>query len=85
MKTEPNESAYPQQTRSEVMHPDNNGYADPIIAPVIEGGLTKREHFAGLAMQGLMHHKDTQTTDCIVIMAVRIADALIQELNKTQP
>lgn len=59
------------------VHPTgDHGHVEP------SGGITLREHFAGLAMQGLMHHKDTQTTDCIVVMAVRIADALIQELNK---
>lgn len=84
MKTEPNESAYPQQTRSEVMHPDNNNYADPITAPVIEGGLTKREYFAGLAMQGLCNAEPDRKSEFLVKQAVDLADALIKDLNRTE-
>ena len=43
-------------------------------------GLTKREHFAGLAMQGLIRHgwqaQETAET------AVMFADALLEELEK---
>lgn len=46
-------------------------------------GLTKREYFAGLAMQGLL--ADGQIRDKIAIAqnAVRMANYLINELNKT--
>lgn len=49
-----------------------------------EGGLTKREHFAAMAMQGLITLKgsDCQDSDITAKQCVRMADALIAELNK---
>ena len=54
-------------------------------------GLTKREHFAGLAMQGLLSIYDgsiiVPSSDNMKYMAglsVTAADALIEELNKTE-
>lgn len=58
---------------------------------VTRGGLTKREYFAGLALQGIVK---THTTDGLnpedaheeieeaCRQAVQYADALIKELNK---
>jgi len=52
-------------------------------------GLTKREYFAGLAMQGVLSHNSkysptpNQAAD-IAMYAVQIADALLEELNKTK-
>lgn len=48
-----------------------------------QDGLTKRECFAGLAMQGLSadNHLDIENA---VRIAVELADALIEELNKTK-
>lgn len=44
-------------------------------------GLTKREYFAAMAMQGLMH--DSGITEKIAAeVAVNAADALIKELSK---
>jgi hypothetical protein len=49
----------------------------------ILSGLTKREHFAGLAMQGLLNEKiETRSFDNLVQFSVIIADRLIRELNK---
>ncbi len=50
-------------------------------------GLTKREHFAGLAMQGLCHAIDAQGTwahdsETVADAAVRYADALLAELDE---
>lgn len=43
-------------------------------------GLTKREHLAGLAMQGLIEHAwDSETQ---AKKAVEMADALLRELDK---
>jgi hypothetical protein len=63
---------------------------DPNSLSIHEAGmqlpqLTVREHFAGLAMQGLMHFYNTnmQYND-IAYMSVNMADALIEELNKTE-
>jgi hypothetical protein len=54
-----------------------------------ELGLTKREHFAGLAMQGLCHAIDSQGTwahdaETVAGTAVRYADALLVELDKAK-
>lgn len=49
-------------------------------------GLTKREYFAALAMQGLLATGKTLHIDGILIgvesMALNIADSLIEELNR---
>jgi hypothetical protein len=44
-----------------------------------EYGLTKREYFAAMAMQGLLSNPNTsfETRDAVII-----ADAIIAELNK---
>ena len=45
-------------------------------------GLTKREHFAGLVMQGLVGLKgsDCSDSDITAKQCVRMADALLKEL-----
>lgn len=46
-------------------------------------GLTKREHFAGLAMQGMIR-EDIERVDCkddIAVNSVRYADALLKALE----
>jgi hypothetical protein len=49
-------------------------------------GLTKREHFAGLAMQGLITLKgaDCRDTDITAVQCVRMADSLLAELDKSK-
>jgi len=51
------------------------------IAPVKYQGLTKRELFAAMAMQGLLSNPEVRYKN-IAIDSVEIADALIEELNK---
>jgi hypothetical protein len=52
-------------------------------------GLTKREYFAALAMQGVLSHNSkysptpNQAAD-IAMYAVQIADGLLKELDKTK-
>ena len=46
-------------------------------------GLTKREYFAGLAMQGF-GEMAVYTNDWVAAMAVSRADALLAELEKTK-
>lgn len=46
-------------------------------------GLTIRQHFAAMAMQGRCVDPKTSIED-LAKEAVRIADALINELNKTK-
>jgi hypothetical protein len=53
-------------------------------------GITKREHFAGLAMQGLCHAVDSQGTwahdaKTVAETAIRYADALLAELDMDNP
>lgn len=45
-------------------------------------GLTKREYFAGLAMQGMA--SSDLTYEDIAHDAVKMADALLAELNKSK-
>jgi hypothetical protein len=63
--------------------------AFPLISDegyVINAGLTKREYFALMAMQGIIANKDGLDIkiERIVESAVDTADALIQELSKTK-
>lgn len=48
------------------------------------GGLTKREYFAGLAMQGLLSHVGTASwsAEKTAIESLSHADALLKELEK---
>ena len=45
-------------------------------------GLTKREHFAVMAMQGIMSAGRPSSLEAKVASAVRHADALLKELEK---
>lgn len=46
-------------------------------------GLTKREHFTGLAMQGILSHSFGRgNPEELAVAAVCIADALLAELDK---
>lgn len=47
-------------------------------------GLTKREYFAGLAMQGLLTLGTEQDRPQYARASVRMADALLAELEKPQ-
>ena len=54
-----------------------------------EFGLTKREYFAGLAMQGIMVNVginvfDFYRSNQIADTAIKIADDLLSELNKQE-
>ncbi len=48
------------------------------------GGLTKREYFAGLAMQGMVARGKGYDKNVFVESAIEIADALIAELSKDE-
>ena len=65
----------------------------PIAGPstYVDAGLTKREHFAAIALQGLITSHYSSETDPdvpeasdreIAQLAVQQADALIDELNR---
>lgn len=71
MKTEPND-------------PIGNSVTSDGYTGATGVGLTKREYFAGLAMQGLLAKYAMQNTDAkgICPEAVTHADELIEALNK---
>lgn len=50
-------------------------------------GLTKREHFAGLALQGLLANSDLTNEDASQYAkdAVSLADKLLEALGKSSP
>lgn len=90
MKTNGNDSA---NALSEGMHAKMvRGYT-PNAGEDIGTGLTKREHFAAMAMQGFCSMDDKlgsweneqEAVDALAAMSVRQADALINALNKDQP
>jgi hypothetical protein len=61
------------------------GPAFPLISDegyIIDGGLTKREYFAVMALQGLLSNNNNYVYS--VISAVKFADDLIEELSKTK-
>lgn len=45
-------------------------------------GLTKREYFAAMAMQGILDNEGTISEGNVAKWSVQYADALIKELNK---
>lgn len=70
MRTKPSDST----------HPILNGLRVP------EFGLTKREYFAAMAMQGICANANERLARREVAeKAVLIADHLIQQLNEKQP
>ena len=50
---------------------------------VKDGGLTKREYFASMAMQGLCASPDMRDARTEANLAVKLAGALLEELERT--
>ena len=71
-----NESAFP----TSLVYPMQEG---PNPGDVFNG-LTKREWFAGLAMQGILAWKTQRKPQDIVNDSIRTADALIAELERKE-
>lgn len=73
------------------MSKDDGGWVHPNGMELPEGlGITRRDYYAGLAMQGILsnptyvaHHAANTTFQ--VDMCYKIADALIAEGNKETP
>jgi hypothetical protein len=63
-----------------------NEPAYPNIQVPLLKGLTKREYFAAMALQGIIANKDGLDIkiERIVESAVDTADTLIEQLNKTK-
>jgi hypothetical protein len=60
---------------SEKMSPNDGVFNHPPI------GLTKREYFAAMAMQGLLANRGAGDCDGVCHVAVYHADELIRQLN----
>jgi hypothetical protein len=74
-KVNPNDAAFARPTS----HTENYGTYSP------EYGLTKREYFAAKAMQGLLAiAQDDDSLQFLAKQSVRMADFLIEELNKQE-
>lgn len=50
----------------------------------ILGGMTKREYFAAMAIQGLCENPDMRDAETEANLAVKVTDALLAELEKTK-
>lgn len=79
MKTEPNDSAF---ARAAVY-----GVEEGRLGVCEDGypGLTKREYFAAMALQGIISNTKALSHDIFPVsakVAIEYADALIAELNK---
>lgn len=76
----------PSSAKTRASVPDDGGPAFPVVAENglghIADGLTKREYFAGLAMQGLLAGRTHYGDEDIGFKACRLADTLIAELAK---
>lgn len=75
MKTEANDLSYPIE---------EHDYSGGLY--MTHNGLTKREYFAAMAMQGILaNERYAKSSDQYRSeQAVSMADALIQSLNKTE-
>ena len=70
MKTDPNE---PINGDAHCLNPKFNTFSY---------GLTKREYFSGIALQGLLASDVAMSLNKIISESVSLADKLIEELNK---
>ncbi len=75
------ESVFPNLKQEVGECRDQNGDLYKRIRP-ISGGLSKRELFAAMAMQGIMIYRGTCTPLGAAVDAVAQADALLAELGK---
>lgn len=74
-----NESIYPSEKLADGGHP----MLDDV--KVKTKGLTKREYFAGLAMQGLCSYNGTMNehnVESTIRRSIEIADELLKQLEK---
>lgn len=66
---------------------DRNAYAFPMLdnnGNYVQYGVTIREQFAAMAMQGIISNGAEMRDENIAGAAVALADALIQALNKEE-
>ena len=77
-------SVSPTSRRVKENYMDEGGYGRTRTVTVDDGGMTLRQYYAGLAMQGILAHPEGFTTpEGYAKDAVAQADALIAELDKS--
>jgi hypothetical protein len=64
------------------MNYDNSAF--PRQGGILHPGLTKREYFAAMALQGLLADPSTIISKNVAQDAVKLADHLIQSLSNEQ-
>ncbi len=71
--------------KKEETYMDQGGYGHTRIVGVYSKGLSKREHYAALAMQGLIASdpNDKMTAERMANLAVELADELIKRLAES--
>ena len=84
-----NNADKPAMPTTEKIHPDviaqAEAYGGPVHYEVNYAGLTKREHFAGLAIQQLVGlDYDGEYIGGYAREAVKIADALLEALEESK-
>ena len=62
---------------------DSSAFSCATDSGVMREGLSKREYFAGLAMQGMLANKDASdfTSFTTAEVAIRYADELLEQLG----
>lgn len=69
-----------------IYYPGNNGLMTDGDAWLEQAnafsGLTKREYFAAMAMQGFLAGQHSSNSEVIIETSVKIADELLQQLEK---
>ena len=78
-----NNKTNPNEPITAIVETSSSPYGDNRME-CITGGLTKREYFAGLAMQGLINKTPSLYYSDMCQEAVQIADGLIKALNNDQ-
>ena len=75
METRPNDTVHPERKAVG---------ADGVWHDETQGGLTKREHFVGMAFHALLSRQSAcyATKEQLVTLATEYADALIAGINK---
>lgn len=84
MKTNPNDPAQPEIISKTIYAKTSEGPSAPLIEISSAGGLTKLEHFAALAMQGMLansHDFAEKNAAKLAEWSVTYAKHLIAALN----
>ena len=81
MKTEPEDTINTTIAEWQPYTAGNLGHGYQVMRT--SGGLTKREHFTSVILQGLLAYKGVDSGHTI-IDSVKLADMVIAELNKDE-